>query len=572
MTEPHHPEASTYAMPQQGTTTQGNEPPQGIPSPAYLHQEHPQVSDAHKAHLPQQVTPTHEHPPQENIDPREIPLATSNITSNPPPSALTPNQDIVPMSEPSTAGQAPHTQIAGQTSLGESQNTSPHKWAHPYQDESPDLSAYALQPYPHGGELPRQVMPPVGLPHIDQGQPAQVTSPVEDELNSEIFLKAKAAPKRSAKTEAAYAERVRQLYRWSERKRTSKTDPTDVVNISPLDIVRDFIASADSRGKSAFYLYRSALLWFLHPRINKAPEYAQAYQEMAATKASPEMISKIKRRTVRKTSKKTIPDDDFRKLLNILSANAVLTRSRSGCNWSAVTQYWMHAGLASGLRPNEWEHAYWQDESHAVLMAPNSKIKLAAPAYARAQNGKTVYDEDPAQEISAESGSNSDDADLHHEIVNQSLSLDAAQADAPSQFRAIPIEPEDRLWVDMHMTSIAQAQKDWGMDFQYYYDRCRKTLYRACNKAFNGKKNYSLYTLRGQFSADMKNIMPLHEVGKLMGHTDESYRTTQGNYGHQQFGRKKFRREASSHADDVANQDTPIQQAPMNDADLAGDS
>lgn len=391
---------------------------------------------------------------------------------------------------------------------------------------------------------------------LNRGEPPQdlvpllTQTPNEENLIKQELVGAGVPPekrpaKRSVKTEQAYLERVRQLYRWSERRRMSQTDPTDIVTISPLHVVRDFMASADSRGKSAFYLYRSALLWFLHPRITKAPDYATAYQELAATKIPHELISRGKRNTTRanKSSKKTIPEEDFNTLLNTLSANAVLTKSRAGCNWSAATQYWMHAGLAAGLRPNEWEHAYWSDETKTVLIAPTSKIKKAPPAFQRAGDGRTVYDEEPLEpNFSHESISGQ--PNLEAEMAKQESKMLGVPSQLPAQFRAIPIEQEDRFWIDMHLSSIAQAQREWGVDFPYYYDRCRKTLWRACGKAFNKKKNYSLYSLRGQFSADKKNVMPLEDVGKLMGHTDESYRTTMGNYGHRREGHKRFKADA----------------------------
>lgn len=382
---------------------------------------------------------------------------------------------------------------------------------------------------------------PLQLPSSGPGGAASTSVPVHDLPRTAIAedddpLARGLSRNRSPQTEDAYLARVRQLQKWSLKKRSSPAGD-EPLHITPLQVVEDFLESSSQRGKSAFNLYRSALLWYLAQRRNRSELHEQAYRTLAASKIPPTKVQRNAPKVI--SRKRTIPEADFNTLLNVLSANAKRTANRRGFNWAAATQWWMHAGMAAGLRPNEWEYAYWADDDMNTLMAPNSKQKVAPPALFRAGEG-TVYDQEfPAQpRTPVEEAGGAHDQDLE-EPDDTWDGLDEERGikrPRPNSFRPIPIGQEARFWVDTHLVSIAEARDKRGIEFADYYEHCRQALWRACRTAFNGKKSYSLYSFRGQFTANKKNEAPLPEVGRLLGHTDPSFLATRRNYGRRAAG------------------------------------
>jgi hypothetical protein len=408
---------------------------------------------------------------------------------------------------------------------------------HPLQ--APDAEEPITQPMPAyghaaGGTVQDEASAVAGADTISGYTPHAAPTPrtgrlfddedLEEELGREVVMSA--GPRRTAETEAAYTVRVRQLYNGAALRRGISKDLAQT--LPPGDVVQDLIETGSQRSLASWRLYRSALLWHLAQHRRHSPEHLAAYEWLVATKLEPAGRDHVRARS--RQGKNTIPEKDLKLLMNTLAANAMRSRARQGANWAERTQYWLHASLATGLRPNEWESAHWANEGREVLMAPNSKAKLAEPAFRRVEPGRSVYDEEfPPLTAGTREGEGGAAAGAADGAANPAAEPGGHYAPGPRQvsYRSIPVPEDARDWVSLHLDSI----RDSGVDFSFYYERCRQALWRACKIAFKGKVLYSLYTMRSQWAANAKASMPLDDVGAMMGHSDPSNKTTKRNYG-----------------------------------------
>lgn len=321
-------------------------------------------------------------------------------------------------------------------------------------------------------------------------------------------------------TVAQYQARVARV--WRSAAEALSSDPEAAAVIKPLDVVMHLIRRG--RGdpglvplkESSWLGYRSALLWDLSRNAHR-PEYAVAQrlleQHTHPAPADPEVLRK--QRQLERRRKKAIPREDLRVLLDQLG---VMNRS---ANWGARTQHFLMASIATGLRPGEWRHTRWaHPERKDWLLAPNTKEKADLPATVR------------RRAVIANSEAGAPAEDLHKEVPKQ-LTM-----------RAIAIDPSNRIYVAMHMASIA-ASIAGGTPFEKYQEYCRQTLWRACQELWGGKKLYSLYTGRHQYHANaLGSNLPASEVAAAMGHVDE------------RSGRRHYARGKHAHKGAVVDRNT----------------
>ena len=348
---------------------------------------------------------------------------------------------------------------------------------------------------------------------------------------------------RSLKTEDQYRDRVRGLYKYSRELRTD--DPQLPVEPSPIDLVEDLITSAQPglngsaprRSIASWRLYRSALLWHLAMSRHLHPLFESAYQDLAAIQTP---SSEIRKSPVR--LKKTFLAGDFALLVNQLGS-----MNQRGAVWGSRTSYWLQAGVVAGARGIEWRDTRWLDRDKCLLLIPNSKRKVSAPAFKKMReadhlNVKSVFDLQPPISINAAQSLG------WTEIENQgSASMSGFEEgdhgngddneDAPLEsHRVVQINRNDAIYVDMHLISIythrkQQAAEGIGAElaFTRYTGMARTTLRNACAILFKGKRHYTLRHTRSQFAANMKVDNSIGAVAAMMGHT--STRTTMGSYG-----------------------------------------
>jgi hypothetical protein len=324
-------------------------------------------------------------------------------------------------------------------------------------------------------------------------QPAR-TSPPSNTTSSSAPGKAR----RRSTTEEEYRYRASLLWRQATEAKT--TDPQQPPMIKPIDVVDFLIERSKSLQQTTWGLYRSALLFEFGSRLSDGPSYQEAYDKLAMTRES---SGPRRRRTAgdqpdvapmraTRSSKAGLPKNDLAMLLDQLG----LQNRTAG--WGARAQYWLLATLATGVRPNEWEHASWGDQAQTWLLAPNSKRKVDVPAFHR-QNKAAPADQQQTTQLEEDG-------------------IDAGDVDGPAKtFRAIPVGSDSRVFVDLHLSSLNGC----GLEFQVYYNNCRTAIWSACKKIWKGKKTYSLYSARHQYSANTKAAYQIGDVAELMGQTDE---------------------------------------------------
>lgn len=355
---------------------------------------------------------------------------------------------------------------------------------------------------------------------------------------------------RTKKTEQEYQTRVASLYKRSIKQRT--IDPQQPALVSPLDVVKDYMEAAVNHTPASWRLYRAALLWHLASNRDKDPIFEEAYQLLAATRRAPGRQPDPDRDDQQqrpRSEKKTIPEADLAKLLSVLGS---MNRT---VNWGARVQYWLLAGLSTGARPIEWKNAAWLDGDKLVLCLSTAKRKQAQPLYRVLREGETVHDIERNRPEAIEPGT------AH---------------DASTQVRNIPIDPDDtrgRMHIDLHLASLQEflaENQDKADPFKAYYDMCRRVLWMACQRAFKGRKLYSLYVMRSQFTANKKAVLDLRSVADLLGH-GATTRRTMGNYGAR---RAAHGGQAHAHRDtesaSLTQTEAPVAPGPSESADVPG--
>lgn len=307
--------------------------------------------------------------------------------------------------------------------------------------------------------------------------------------------------RRSSSTNAQYTRRVRQLQLSAIARKT----PVEVFELtaanrwdcSLADLFAEFKLWAPGKSRASWDLYRAAILWHMRSTLDSNPsdENRAIYDAMNQCRFHEEQPT----RTGKPIKPIFFPPKDFNKVID-----ALLTSNQRSKNIGVKTQCWLLAAVATGLRPNEWETARLEQTSDEkwLLHVKNSKRKESIPAHMEVEFYKKEF---PHLNIK-----NRYDIEAHG---FESVHIER------KQYRTIEINEKDLPWVQNHLFGIDEHLKNGG-NFKNYYDSCRHALFRACEKAFNGKKMYSLYVARHQYSANMKNIHSKETVAELMGHDD----------------------------------------------------
>jgi hypothetical protein len=312
---------------------------------------------------------------------------------------------------------------------------------------------------------------------------------------------------RTQKTENRYAKRVRGFYLNSSDKRT--TDPQNPVEASPLDVVQDLIDSASGANgqtpcaESSWSLYRSALLWHLSSHRHMNHVYEEAYQLLTKTKIPQSARKSTKTKTI-------FAGDDFNIIISTLGS-----LDKRNITWGAKTACWLFATVACGARVGEWPKTQWLNSEKLQLIIPNFKRKIAAPEY---------------QKMMTADGAVASVNDLveNDEDEDHSSATTSTREDSGDTHRIVSVDPNGDLYlyIDMQMDCIrrhAFEQAKKGVDpeqaFIRYSQIIRRTLLKACQIAFNGKRSYRIQHARSQFSANMKVHRALTTEAGRMGNT-----------------------------------------------------
>lgn len=261
--------------------------------------------------------------------------------------------------------------------------------------------------------------------------------------------------------------------------------PTPSANLQAvplIDLVTTFHAR-DDLARNSQVTYRSALRRYLAAHSND-PQFAQAYQCLQdghhpVDSCDLKVYSMPQRKPPRRRS---FPQLDYGKLHDELLDAQVVQKSR----WAGRANIWIDAGLVTGLRPKEWRGVTWADAAMTTLRVINGKVKQDIPGYLR----NVQISEAQRQEFQ----------------------------NAQPTTRDIPVPSNYRHVVLTHLAMIAQAEQQ-GIDFATYHKQVSQVIRRACQKIWCGKKQYTLYSLRRQFSANASDQYGVEISSKMMGHS-----------------------------------------------------
>lgn len=290
-------------------------------------------------------------------------------------------------------------------------------------------------------------------------------------------------------TRRTYEQHLRSL-----RARFLKANP-HVDEASPVDLVEFLINRYARLRPKTVLIYRSALLFCFRSLMADDPEVEQAClmlkyglpKEGYRGKKNGQTVSLYSNQSLHK---RTFPRRDFERLLRFLGER----------NTDAADEMidWLLAGLATGLRPAEWEYAKWADSHRTQLRVRTLKRHLDKPTL-------------------------------------PGLSQSTLDQFPKTEFRLVPVHSSARETVDAHLRSVA-AHMYSGEPFSRLYEARRRYLRRACHDCFGDKGPvFTLYMMRGQFSANAKKVASVDDVAQLMGCMPKRVMT---NYGSRKAGHR----------------------------------
>ncbi|MGN4191793.1 site-specific integrase [Burkholderia gladioli] len=180
--------------------------------------------------------------------------------------------------------------------------------------------------------------------------------------------------------------------------------------------------------------------------------------------------------------RKGIPRRDY----DLLVAN--LARPARASDYSKRAALWLMAGLATGLRPCEWENARLSEDGRALNVLN-----------AKATNGR-----------------------------------------ATGISRVVPVGADDLPAIRAHIESLRELLAR-GLEFSAIQKGCTQAIRRTCAALWPGddKRTYALYSARHQFSANAKATVSSEEVASLLGH--RSTRTARRHYAPRRSAWSEFR-------------------------------
>lgn len=293
-------------------------------------------------------------------------------------------------------------------------------------------------------------------------------------------------PKITENTEKSYLKVVNTALNYSKSRRKLDWENPGAITMS--DVARD-LADRKDIVQSTKITARAALLWYFKTQ-HDASSTSDGVQALDILRD----IDQKRGRPVSSRPKK-ISQADLNLLLQEISH-----RSRKSV-WAARCAVWIQAGLACGARPIEWLNAEWVHSDRTILKITNAKVHIGEPAFMRDKNNKKNDDKD------------SDEIDEKYQSPDR-------------VHRLIPVQStSDQNAIDNHLSMIEEflprsLPQDVRSDmFHQYHQNCRLILDRVSRKIWSGKKQYSFYTMRKQFSANMKASLGSSVTAGLMGHS-----------------------------------------------------
>jgi len=318
------------------------------------------------------------------------------------------------------------------------------------------------------------------------------------------------------KTEQLYRASIKFMTNFSESRRREDQDETEVVPVTLRDLAEDLLGRKDLTPKT-IKLYRAALLWHSRTLATSSPDAAVA-REAADVVPMLEAVRQVVGRPREKDTPDSIPEADYHLLLAELGERAI-----AGSLWASRAQAWLMAGVLTGVRPGEWPSAAWANTEAGILEVVNGKAKLCEPAFIRAQMDRERAERQrlglessdrPTRQILIERAFDREAVDTHLQNLRSWLSTWPDQQEARPRGR-----PRKDDLASAKITPFEQLTEQQIEDgYAAYYNASRSTIRHACLRVWSGQKMYSLYSARGQFSANARAQHGPNKTSALMGH------------------------------------------------------
>ncbi len=270
---------------------------------------------------------------------------------------------------------------------------------------------------------------------------------------------------------------------------------------APSDVIAYMKRHAKDWKWATFRQYQASLVcrYEIEFERNRDPLFQQTAAEIRSlpstdcrSNRAPDHTSSRKR--------KGIPRRDY----DVLVAN--LANPARASDYSKRAALWLMAGLATGLRPCEWENARLSEDGRTLNVLN-----------AKATNGR-----------------------------------------ATGISRVVPVDAGDFPVVRAHIESLRELLAS-GLEFSVIQKGCTQAIRRTCAALWPGddKRTYALYSARHQFSANAKAIASAEEVAALLGH--RSTRTARRHYAPRRSAWSEFRQVQT--AKPTASMQVPIRRS-----------
>jgi len=278
-------------------------------------------------------------------------------------------------------------------------------------------------------------------------------------------------------------------------------DNPSLQDARPIDLAEYLISHASEFRPKTFIAYRCGLLYWLNTLPDSSDvHHARLQLEVGIPRhgfKGPKRKQESPTVTLysyKSNRPRTFRRREFERLIADLQRRALTKNETHAPSRATQLLLWLRAGLATGLRPCEWEKARWQDQAQGKLLVLTAKRKLgtyALPAIA------------------------------HLPVQKEST-------------RIVTINPEDIDWVSKHMQCV-RTHLLTQEPFRTYYNNNRIYLWSVCKELFgDSRPPFTLYMMRGQFAANRKKSgQPPQDLASEMGC---SVNKTQACYGRKHAG------------------------------------
>lgn len=292
-------------------------------------------------------------------------------------------------------------------------------------------------------------------------------------------------------TKAAYLDRAKALL-----DRFKKEKPGD--NGSPKEFVDWVVLLKPEISRSTWRQYKASVVWYLE--LKKEIELADDLKAIGNDGCKDVKQVPIEKRNTSSRKKKSVTEREEELIVQHL------TETSKESFWAKPTLAFFKAIMATGLRPEEWQHSGLLTESseqHNFESYPVLKVRNA-----KQTNGRSH-------------------GEFRHLHLDELEETDLLYIRIALQY-ANPRSPQG--WI----TPNGKAES-----WHEYYKYLRAHLYRVTSKLFpTAGRRVTIYSCRHQFIANLKKAKyGKDEVAALVGHgTDE---TATVHYGRAKFGRTR---------------------------------